>query len=108
VAGAYQGTLHVSQVSGSSATFRFIGRELRLLYQGNPSQGEITITIDSQNFTLDQSSDNEWVSSLFANGTHTVLITHASGGSINIDSVIIPDVAPTGTPTATPTRTPMP
>lgn len=106
VAGAYQGTLHVSQVTGSSVTFRFIGRELRLFYQGNPSQGEVTISIDGQNFTLDQSNGNEWVSSSFANGTHTVLITHASGGSVNLDYVIIPVVDPTGTPTATPTRTP--
>ena len=108
VAGAYQGTLHVSQVSESSLTFRFIGRELRLFYQGNPSQGEVTINIDGQNYTLDQSNGNEWISDQLTNNTHTVLITHLSGGSVNLDYVIIPEVAPTGTPTATPTRTPNP
>jgi len=108
VTGAYHDTLHVSQVTGSSVTFSFIGRELRLFYQGNPSQGEVTITIDGQNFTLDQSDGTEWISEPLTNNTHTVLITHASGGSVNLDKVIIPEVAPTGTPTATPTRTPNP
>ena len=108
VAEAYQGTLNVSQVTGSSVTFRFIGRELRLFYQGNPSQGEVTIAIDDQDYTLDQSEGNEWISDSLTNNTHTVLITHLSGGSVNLDYVIIPEVAPTGTPTATPTRTSIP
>jgi hypothetical protein len=105
VAGAYQGTLHVSQVTGSSLTFRFIGRELRLFYQGNPSQGQVTINIDGQNYTLDQSNGNEWISDQLTNNTHTVLITHLSGGSVNLDYAIIPEVALAGTPTATPTTT---
>jgi hypothetical protein len=106
VAGAYLETLHVSQVTGSSLAFRFIGRELRLFYQGNPSQGVVTITIDDQTFTLDQSNGNEWISSSFDNGTHNFRITHFGGGAVNLDYVIVPEVAPTGTPTATPTRTP--
>ena len=108
ITGAYQATLHVSQVIESSLTFRFIGRELRLFYQGNPSQGQVTIIIDGQDFNLDQSNGNEWISDSLTNNTHTVLITHARGGSVNLDYVIIPEVAPTGTPTATPTRTPNP
>jgi hypothetical protein len=108
ITGAYLGTLHVSQVIESSLTFRFIGRELRLFYQGNPSQGIVTIIIDGQEFTLDQSDGSEWISASLTNNTHSVLITHTRGGSINFDYVIIPEVPPTGTPTATPTRTPRP
>jgi hypothetical protein len=111
---AYKGTLHVSQVPGSSVTFKFIGTEVRFGYQVAPSLGTVTVRIDNTNYDpLDQSDTsaaiNEWISpSLLSSSSHTVTITHASGGSVNLDYVIIPDVAPTGTPTATPTRTSTP
>jgi hypothetical protein len=107
VPGAYQGTLHISNQTGSSITFSFIGKELRIFYQ--EGDGVITITIDSQNFTLDQSdpsNGNEWISDPLPNGTHNVGIKHESGGSVNLDYVIIPEITLTATPTATPTRTP--
>ena len=46
----------------------------------------------------------EWVLAASNTGTHTVTITHDSGGSINFDAIIVP-VAPV-TPTKTPTTTP--
>jgi hypothetical protein len=98
------GTLHVSTAPGSTISFRFIGRQLRLLYQGGTTLGQMRITIDNVSETLDQSSGSEWVSDLFPNGTHTVLITHIGGGGVNLDQVIIPE--PANTPTPTPTRTP--
>ena len=109
VSAAYQGTMHVSTSIGSSVSFRFIGKELRVFYLSGSSLGEVTISIDGQSSTLDQSdlsNGNEWISDPLTNNTHTVLITHLSGGSVNLDYVIIPEVALTGTPTATPTRTP--
>src|SRR5690242_3738522 len=98
------GTLHVSIAPGSTISFRFIGRELRLLYQGGNTLGQIRITIDTTSENLDQSSGNEWVSDLFANGTHTVLITHVGGGSVNLDQIIIPEPVNTPTPTRTATQ----
>ena len=109
VTGAYLETMHVSTSIGSSVSFRFIGRELRVFYLSGSSLGEVTITIDGQSFTLDQSdlsNGNEWISDPLTNNTHTVLIRHLSGGSVNLDYVIIPVVDSTATPTATPTRTP--
>lgn len=95
-------TLHVSDVPGSTVSFRFIGRELRLLYQGGATLGQMRITIDNVSEPLNQSSGNEWVSDSFSNGTHSVLITHLSGGSVNLDQVIVPNpVTPTPTRTAT-------
>lgn len=95
-------TLHVSGTPGSTISFRFIGRELRLIYQSGPTLGEVRITIDNVVGSLDQSNDaNEWVSATFENGTHTVLITHLGGGSVNLDQVIIPEVPITATPTLT-------
>ena len=96
-------TLHVSTAPGSTLSFRFIGTQLRLIYQGGSTLGQLRITIDNTvSETLDQSSENEWVSDILSNTTHTVLITHVGGGSVNLDEIVIPALA---TPTPTPTRT---
>jgi hypothetical protein len=96
-------TLHVSTVPNSTMSFRFIGTQLRLRYDGGNTLGQLRVTIDNVSETLDQSDgDDEWVwPNSLSNVTHTVLITHIGGGGVNIDEVII--LAP-GTPT--PTRTP--
>lgn len=98
-------TLHVSVSPGSTVSFRFIGTQLRLRYQGGSTLGQLSIVINNgQSVTLSQSSGNEWASTPLPNGTHTVLITHTGGGSVNLDEVIIPTVSTT--PTPTPTQTP--
>ncbi|HJQ13927.1 MAG TPA: hypothetical protein VJ830_04190 [Anaerolineales bacterium] len=98
------GAVHVSFEPGSTITFRFIGRQLRLIYQGGLTLGQLRINIDTNiSETLDESSGNEWASELLVSGTHTVLITHTGGGSVNLDQVIIPDIPNTPTPTRTPT-----
>jgi hypothetical protein len=104
-ASAYQSTLHVSNTAGSTVIFRFTGQQIRLTFQSSASFGTIRINIGGLNFDLDEANGtNEWVSALLAQGTYTVTITHLTGGSVNIDSVIIPDFnTPTPTVTATPT-----
>jgi hypothetical protein len=106
VSSAYGGTLQVSLTPGSTSTisFRFIGTQLRLLYQGGGTLGQLSILIDNQSaYTLSQSSGSEWASPTLSNNTHTVLITHIGGGSVNVDQIIIPDPS-TPTPTRTPTN----
>jgi hypothetical protein len=100
------GTLHVSTVPGSTVSFRFIGTQLRIRYQGGLSLGQMRITVDNVSENLNQSDGNsEWVwPSSLTNVTHTVVITHVGGGAVNLDQVIILSPA-TPTPTATPTRT---
>jgi carbohydrate esterase-like protein len=100
------GTLHVSTVPGSTISFRFIGTQLRIRYQGGLSLGQMRVTVDNVSETLDQSDGNNewaWPNSL-TNVTHTVVITHASGGGVNLDQIIVLSPA-TPTPTVTPTRT---
>jgi hypothetical protein len=109
ISGAYQGTLHVSGVAGNSVTFRFIGRQVRLIYQPAPFLGIVRIILDNkQPIDLNQSdtSTHEWVSASLVNETHTITITHLSGGSVNLDYVVIPNLVLT--PTSTVTRTPTP
>ena len=106
VSGAYQGTLHVSNTltnPGNSVTFRYIGQEVRLFYQTGPSLGVVRILLDSTQSQLDQSdTPNEWVITAPLPGTHTVTITHLSGGSVNLDYVIIPlGITPSPTSTGT-------
>ena len=107
VPGAYLNTLHISNTlttPGNSVTFRFIGQEVRVLYQSGASLGVMGITLDTTTSQLDQSdTSNELVLTATQSGTHTVTLTHLSGGTVNLDSVIVPSLA---TPTATPTSTP--
>ena len=109
VSGAYQGTLHISNANGNSVTFTFTGQEIHMFYQAGPSLGSMTITIDNLGGPAISQAQNvtqirEWDSGLLTAGTHSIVITHSGGGSINVDSLVVP--APTVTPTTiTPTRT---
>lgn len=107
VSGAYQESLHISNTVGNSVTFTFTGTEIHVFYQAGPSLGTMTITIDSfGDPPISQAQNNtqikEWISDTLYSGTHTVVIQHNGGGSINIDRIYIPG------PTPTPTRTPTP
>jgi hypothetical protein len=115
VSGAYQGTLHRSDVTGNYITFTFTGPEIHVFYLAGPSYGSITITIDGVGEPpLPQSESvggsREWVMDELSAGTHSIVITHASGGSVNIDSLSVPAATPTPTgtilSTATATLTP--
>jgi hypothetical protein len=108
VSGAYQGTLRVSSAAGSTVTFSFTGPEIHVFYQAGPSFGSITITIDGVgepplSQSESQTANREWSINDLTPGSHTIVITHASGGSVNIDSLLVP--TPAGTPTRTPTPT---
>jgi hypothetical protein len=109
VSGAYQGTLHVSYNLGNSVTFSFIGRQVRLIYQSGIGLGTVRIILDNkQPIDLNQqdTSTHEWESPSLVNETHTITITHLSGGSVNLDYVVVPNIVLTPTPTATWTPTP--
>lgn len=107
VDGAYQNTLHLSIRTGNSASFTFVGQQVILSFQAGPSLGRISINLDGLLFEVDQSNPEteikKWTSALLVKGTHTILISHLSGGSVNIDSITIPDVS---TPTPNVTSTP--
>jgi hypothetical protein len=111
VSDTYQNTLHISFTVGSSVSFTFVGEQVIVSYQSGPSLGGVTITLDGLEFDVDQSSPNtqlvNWTSAILVRGQHTLVLTHENGGSVNLDSITIPNIAtPTPTPTVTLTTTP--
>lgn len=109
VTGAYQGTLHISNSIGDTVTFTFTGNEIHLFYQAGPSLGTVAITIDGAgpppfSQAQDQTQIKEWSYELDSAGTHSIVVQHFSGGSINIDSLRVPGPTPTPTRTFTPTQ----
>lgn len=112
---AYEGTLHISTGLGDSVSFAFTGQKIHLFYQAGPSLGTISITIDGGtpvliNQAQSQTQIKEWVSDTLSSGTHSILIQHFSGGSVNVDSLLVPAATtvtpPPTVPTPTPTTTP--
>jgi hypothetical protein len=106
VTDVYQNTLHVSSTIGNSVQLSFVGQKIRIIYQAAPSLGTIAIRLDGVDFTLDQSAletlNSVWESPVLVLSSHSVTITHISGGSINLDEVAVIDIStPTPTPTAT-------
>ncbi len=102
VSGAYQDSLHISNNLGDAVSFTFTGTEIHFFYQAGSSLGIVTVFIDEDTLGIqvNEAQGGEWVHTLDT-GTHTMLIKHTSGGSVNIDRLLIP--APTPTPTRTPT-----
>lgn len=109
VNGTYQSTLHISGSIGDAVQFVFYGEKIRVVYQAGPSLGVVAIKLDTSEYVLDQSAAetrlSEWESPVQPLANHTITITHISGGSVNIDSLVVVDLS-TPTPTATPTPTP--
>jgi hypothetical protein len=107
VSGAYQNTLHLSDVADDkSVQFTFTGREIRFYYQAASGFGTVTIYLDDEplGITVNQAQGGEWVYVLDEATNHTIEIAHTSGGSVNIDRFVIPALTPT--PSRTPTPTP--
>lgn len=94
VPGAYQNTLNVSGTLDNSVTFLFIGNELRVFFQAGPSLGTIRLLLDNNSYVMSEASSStqrfEWVLPTTTGGTHSVTITHTSGGSVNFDGIIVP------------------
>ena len=104
VSGTHQNTLHISFTTGNQALFTFVGQQVIVSYQAGPSLGNLNVNLDAIDYVVNQSNNEtkilDWVSPKLDLKAHTLLFEHLSGGSVNIDSITIPDLSPT--PTATP------
>ncbi len=90
---------------GNNIRFLFIGNELRVFFQAGPSLGTIRLTLDTTSYVMNEASSStqsyEWVLAAANTGTHSVTITHDSGGAVNFDAIIVPVVPVTATNTST-------
>jgi hypothetical protein len=103
----FETTLHVSDTIGNSVTFLYYGNELHLFFQQGPSLGAIRLTLDKTSYSplslnSTTTSRYEWVLAPNTISTHSVTITHDSGGSINFDGIIVSAIPLTPTSTSTP------
>jgi hypothetical protein len=89
VGNVYQGTLSVSNQVGSDVIFDFEGQQLVIGYLGGPGLGSLAISIDDDEFLLNQSAGNKWVSPQFPAGEHFVILIHEDGSSVNLDYIEI-------------------
>lgn len=96
VTDAYQNTLHISFTIENYAYFTFVGQQVIVTFQAGPSLGTILIDVDGVEFQVSQASAQtqlvEWRSPLLVMGSHELIIEHLSGGSVNLDSLTIPDL----------------
>lgn len=115
LANTYKNTLHISNAIGDAFQFTYYGDRFQFVYQGGPTLGTLVIHIatagqdtTSADYTLEQVANitggGQWESPILATAYHTVTITHISGGSINVDGLVL-FTFPTPTPTITPTIT---
>ena len=105
VSGANQSTLHVSTTRANTVTFTFTGSEIYFYYQPGSSLGRVAVTIDGLGGTpFSQTQGTSWWSGQLVPGTHSIVIEHFDGGSINIDAFMIPTATPTPGPSPTPTQ----
>jgi hypothetical protein len=89
VANAYQRTLSVSNTIGNDLILTFVGQQIVIGYLGEPGLGSMAISIDDDEFQLDQSTGKEWTSPQLDNSEHFVIIIHESGDSVNLDYINI-------------------
>ncbi len=105
VTGAHQNTLHISFEVENYMLFTFVGQQVIVTFQAGPSLGSILIDLDGLEFEVSQSNAQtqlvEWRSPPLVMGTHEIVIEHLSGGSVNLDSITIPDLS-TPIPTTAP------
>ena len=102
-ASASGGSGRYSNSINNYALFRFTGKQVKLLYTANVNNGNAEIRINGQlvstlnQYSASQVYKKEWTSPLMADeGPHTITITHASGGIIDLDALIVSNPAAPG------------
>ena len=91
-ANSYKGTIHASYDTGSEASFRFTGKQVRLGYKRAKNFGTVMVLIDDEPYSFnEQAFGLVWSSPKLSPGDHFVRIIHQSGESINLDYILIVD-----------------
>ncbi len=116
VTGLYNNTEHYSSKAGNTASLRFYGNGVTILYRGFNSFGNLGVDIDGiafgavSQYNPVQIRNQSWYSGDLPLEVHSLTLTHLTGQFTVIDAIIIHGPAtitptPTSTRTATATRT---
>ncbi len=85
ISGAFQETISYSTTAGSTVSFTFAGKQIKIGYLGESDLGILLITINENEYTLDQSTGAEWSSPALPYGVYAVVLTHEDGDQILFD-----------------------
>lgn len=85
---AFEETVSYSTTIGSTASFTFAGAQIKIGYLGETDLGVLFITINENEYTLNQ-SNGEWSSPAFPYGVYTVVLTHQNGDEVFFDYVAV-------------------
>jgi len=106
IKGASLRTLTKSATVGDIARLQFTGNQIEVIYSSERGNGNLEINIDSSDpILIDQGQPRktaylrQWISSLLeGSDLHTLTLRHSSGGPVNIDAIVIPQInnAPSG------------
>lgn len=98
---AYQRSVHLSRAVNSEASLTFSGERFELIYSRGSIFGSLDVYVDNAyEATINQNNgtnlyQQRWASPTYADGIHTVRLTHSSGRYANVDGIQIfapPDV----------------
>ena len=85
ISGAFQETISYSTTTGSTVSFTFAGKQIKIGYLGESDLGILLVTINDNEYTLDQSNGAEWSSPMLPYGVYAVVLTHEDGDQILFD-----------------------
>jgi hypothetical protein len=121
VKGNYANTEKYSTLIGSTAEFTFTGNQLTIFFRKAPSFGNLEVWIDGVLIdTINQThgsiiQNKSWVSPVFIDETHTIVMKHATGIYVALDAIVVwkvsllsESLSITETPTILPTFTLIP
>ncbi len=86
---AFEETISYSTTIGSTASFSFKGQQLQIGYLGESDLGVLIISINENEFTLDQSNGAEWSSPILPYAVYGVVLTHQDGDQVFFDYITI-------------------
>jgi FtsP/CotA-like multicopper oxidase with cupredoxin domain len=92
--GPYADTLHFSISPQESAQFSFVGKQFTLTYTEMSDRGIFDVYVDGVKVgSIDENGpgawQKTWTSDLYATGTHTVRLVHASGSILDLDAITV-------------------
>ena len=89
----YDGDIHLSNEINNYANFKFAGGTFKIRYSRTDDYGEMNVYVDDafvaaiNQYNIPTDYQNEWTSTEYPAGEHTVRLVHASGSKVSLDAI---------------------